>query len=137
MVSVYTARGFLIESLNATWLYGTASEHAVYYQYNFFGARNVFAGMLQTESPYYQPTPSAPNPYKANLGVLHGDPSYTCNGTDFDGCDSSWAVMITGSQDIYISSAGVYSWFNDYSQDCSKLFCQATYFELISHKCQN
>ncbi|KAH9243231.1 glycoside hydrolase family 55 protein [Colletotrichum gloeosporioides 23] len=30
MVSVYTARGLLIESTEAVWLYGTASEHAVY-----------------------------------------------------------------------------------------------------------
>ncbi|KAL2020075.1 hypothetical protein VTK56DRAFT_8879 [Thermocarpiscus australiensis] len=44
--SVYAARGFLIESTHATWLYGTASEHAVYYQYNFHKARNVFAAMI-------------------------------------------------------------------------------------------
>ena len=40
-VSVYSARGFLIESKGPTWLYGTASEHSVYYQYNFYKARNV------------------------------------------------------------------------------------------------
>ncbi|KAL3429201.1 hypothetical protein BDV09DRAFT_200825 [Aspergillus tetrazonus] len=34
-VSIYVARGFLIEGTDATWLYGTSSEHSVYYQYNF------------------------------------------------------------------------------------------------------
>src|ERR1700738_5228729 len=119
MVSVYTARGFLIESQTATWLYGTASEHAVFYQYNFNGARNVFAGLIQTESPYYQPSPKPPNPYSANIKPDLGDPDYTCPGTDFDGCDSSWGVIIQDSQDIYITSAGVYSWFSTYTQDCS------------------
>ncbi|KAE9573163.1 Glucan 1,3-beta-glucosidase [Colletotrichum fructicola] len=118
MVSVYTARGLLIESTEAVWLYGTASEHAVYYQYNLFGAQNVFAGLLQTESPYYQPMPTAPSPYKAEVGVVRGDPKYDCSGTDFDGCDSSWGLLVSTSQDVYIASAGIYSWFDDYSQDC-------------------
>ncbi|KAJ0379859.1 hypothetical protein COL26b_002012 [Colletotrichum chrysophilum] len=115
---VYTARGLLIESTEAVWLYGTASEHAVYYQYNLFGAQNVFAGLLQTESPYYQPMPTAPSPYKAEVGVVRGDPKYDCSGTDFDGCDSSWGLLVSTSQDVYIASAGIYSWFDDYSQDC-------------------
>ncbi|KAJ1327931.1 hypothetical protein MN608_07265 [Microdochium nivale] len=42
-------------------LHGTASEHAVFYQYNLHGATNIYAGMLQTESPTTQPPP--PNPY--------------------------------------------------------------------------
>ncbi|KAJ0340197.1 hypothetical protein COL922a_003629 [Colletotrichum nupharicola] len=115
---VYTARGLLIESTEAVWLYGTASEHAVYYQYNLFGAQNVFAGLLQTESPYYQPMPTAPSPYKAEVGVVRGDPKYDCSGIDFDGCDSSWGLLVSTSQDVYIASAGIYSWFDDYSQDC-------------------
>ncbi|GFF51516.1 hypothetical protein IFM51744_07607 [Aspergillus udagawae] len=41
-LSVYSARGMLIESQKATWLYGTASEHSVFYQYNFNGAQNIF-----------------------------------------------------------------------------------------------
>jgi len=49
MVDVFFARGFLIESTEPTWLYGTASEHAVMYQYEFHKARNLMAGMIQTE----------------------------------------------------------------------------------------
>ena len=63
-INVYNSRGFLCESQGPVWLYGTAMEHSVYYQYNFYGAANVMMGMIQTETPYYQPstkTPFSPN----------------------------------------------------------------------------
>lgn len=116
--SVYVARGLLVESQSPTWLYGTSSEHAVYYQYNFNRAKNIFAGMIQTESPYYQPTPKAPAPFQNAIGRFPGDPKYKCDGNDFDGCDSSWAVIIRESSDIVIGGAGLYSWFSTYTQDC-------------------
>lgn len=56
MVTVAVARGFLIESRDGpTWLYGTASEHSILYQYNFYNTGNLFAGMIQTESPWWPP----------------------------------------------------------------------------------
>ncbi|KAI1452083.1 glycoside hydrolase family 55 protein [Annulohypoxylon moriforme] len=124
--SIYIARGFLIESTKATWLYATASEHAVFYQYNFHKASNIFAGMLQTESPYFQPTPPPPAPFEAVLDLFPGDPDYTCDANDdFSGCDESWGVIIRESTNIFIAGAGIYSWFSTYSQDCIDV-----------HKCQ-
>ncbi|OBT78063.1 hypothetical protein VF21_03131 [Pseudogymnoascus sp. 05NY08] len=118
-ISIYIARGLLIESTQPTWLYATASEHAVFYQYNFNGASNIFAGMLQTEPPYFQPTPSPPAPFEAVVGKFSGDPDYSCVATnEFSGCDESWAVIIRNSADIFIAGAGIYSWFSTYSQDC-------------------
>ncbi|KAG8162100.1 hypothetical protein KVR01_007865 [Diaporthe batatas] len=124
--SVYVARGLLVESVAPTWLYGTASEHAVYYQYNFHNAQNVFAGMIQTESPYFQPTPKPPMPFEKVVGTIGGDPDYNCTATNgLDGCDSSWGVMIRGSANIFIAGAGLYSWFSTYTQDCiDKHSCQ-------------
>jgi hypothetical protein len=108
--SIYVARGLLIESTTASWLYGTASEHSVFYQYNFYNAANLFVGMLQTESPYYQPTPKPPAPFANVVGKFVGDPTYSCaSGDDFSGCDDSWSTIITGSQNIFIAAAGVYS----------------------------
>jgi len=111
-VSVYSARGLLVESQTATWLYGTSSEHNVYYQYNFHDVQNIFTTMIQTQSPYYQPTPKPPAPFGKAVGKFAGDPNYACKGGDFDGCDESWAVVITGSQNIHIGGAGTYSWFS-------------------------
>ncbi|KAI0509476.1 pectate lyase superfamily protein-domain-containing protein [Xylaria bambusicola] len=116
--SVYSARGMLIESQKATWLYGTASEHSVFYQYNFNGARNIVTTFLQTESAYYQPTPAPPAPFNNVVGVFPGDPDYSCNGSDMDGCDESWAVIMRNCQNVHIGAAGTYSWFRTYSQDC-------------------
>jgi hypothetical protein len=75
--------------------------------------------MLQTESPYFQPTPPPPAPFAAVVGDFPGDPDYTCAaGDEFNGCDESWSTIITGSQDIFIAGAGVYSWFSTYTQTC-------------------
>ncbi|KAH6628876.1 pectate lyase superfamily protein-domain-containing protein [Chaetomium tenue] len=117
-LSVYSARGMLIESRKATWLYGTASEHSVMYQYNFNGARNIYTTFLQTESPYYQPTPKPPAPFQGVVGKFAGDPDYSCKDGDADGCDESWAVIMKKCQNIQMASAGTYSWFSTYSQDC-------------------
>ena len=115
-MSVFVARGLLIESQDATWLYGTSSEHSTMYQYNFHQARNIYTTMIQTESPYYQPSPSPPVPFGDTLGIFPGDPVYKC-GNDFDGCDESWAVILNRTQDIHIGSAGTYSFFRSYSLD--------------------
>jgi hypothetical protein len=40
-VSIYGARGMLIESQEPSWFYGTGSEHAVLYQYQLHKAKNV------------------------------------------------------------------------------------------------
>lgn len=117
--SVYVARGFLIESQSPVWLYATASEHAVMYQYNFNKASNIFACMIQTESPYYQPNPKPPAPFEKAVGVYNSDPTYSSN-DELSGTDSSWAVIMRRSKDISIFGAGLYSWFSTYSQDCSK-----------------
>ncbi|KAF2281587.1 pectin lyase-like protein, partial [Westerdykella ornata] len=124
-LSIYVARGILIESQKATWLYGTASEHAVFYQYNFHKAKNIFAGMLQTEPPYFQPMPKAPEPFTGLVGRYPGDPDYSCKGADFDGCDTAWAVVLRESSNIMIAGAGTYSWFDKYTQEC-----------IDEHRCQ-
>lgn len=66
--------------------------------------------MLQTESPYFQPTPPPPAPFAAVVGLFTGDPDYTCAaGDEFSGCDESWSVIMTGSENIFIAAAGIYS----------------------------
>ncbi|KAL4756197.1 pectin lyase-like protein [Aspergillus foveolatus] len=115
-IDVYVARGVLIESQGPTWLYGTASEHCVFYQYQLSGASNVLLGMVQTESPYYQPVPKAPQPFTP--GIFPNDPTFDSCPRGSTTCAISWAVRMLDSQTVYLLGAGLYSWFSDYSQDC-------------------
>ncbi|KAK8044972.1 exo-1-3-beta-D-glucanase [Apiospora rasikravindrae] len=140
MISVVVARGFLIESKGPTWLYGTSSEHSVFYQYNFYGSANTFAGMIQTESPYFQATPGAESPsffasstantlyfgyeYPVPMltppetGIFNNDPEFndpTCKADPLL-CNFSWGVMIEATRNLTIAGAGLYSWFSNYDQ---------------------
>ncbi|KAH2000894.1 hypothetical protein KXV97_007434, partial [Aspergillus fumigatus] len=127
-IDVYSARGVLIESKLA-WLYGTASEHSVLYQYQLSGAQNILMAMIQTESPYFQPVPPAPAPF--TTGVFPSDPLFDDCLADSLTCGFSWAVRILDSSSIYMLGSGLYSWFSDYSQECLKTeSCQARGFEI-------
>ncbi|KAH9476326.1 putative glucan endo-1,3-beta-glucosidase [Psilocybe cubensis] len=108
-ISVYSGRGILSESQGPVWLIGTA-EHHVLYQYNLVNAANHYMGLIQTESPYYQPAPVSPSPFTINRTMK--DP------TPYSGNPSAWAVSITQSRNILIFGAGLYSFFDNYSQAC-------------------
>ena len=75
--------------------------------------------MIQTESPYYQPTPPPPAPFTKQVGLFPSDPDYKCApNNEFSGCDESWGLIIRQSSDIFIAGAGLYSWFSTYTQTC-------------------
>lgn len=117
-ISLYGARGMLIESQGPCWFYGTASEHSVLYQYQLHGAKDIFLGHVQTETPYFQPVPVAPTPFEDSLALaaFPGDPKFSdCTS---DNCEEAWALRIMDSSDIIVHSAGLYSWFVNYAQDC-------------------
>ncbi|KAH7309114.1 LysM domain protein [Stachybotrys elegans] len=116
-IDIYVARGILIESQRA-WLWGTSSEHCVFYQYQVSGAKDIFMGMIQTETPYFQPVPRAPQPFRT--GLFPNDPTFKDCKSDDPRCFSSWALRIVDSSAVYILGAGLYSWFYDYSQTCLK-----------------
>ncbi|QGA21686.1 hypothetical protein EYB26_009397 [Talaromyces marneffei] len=113
-ISVYTGRGALIEGSNIL-MYGTSVEHHSLYQYSFYGASNVMAGFIQTETPYYQPIPDARSgPYVSNA-AFH-DPDY---GSCLEGNCNALGLYVINSNSIYFYGAGLYSFFNHYSTDCS------------------
>ena len=117
-VSIYGGRGMLIESQGPCWFYGTGSEHTVLYQYQLYNAKNIYLGHIQTETPYFQPEPVAPTPFEDSiaLGRFNGDPSFTDCKTDR--CKEAWGLRVINSEDIILHSAGLYSWFVNYGQDC-------------------
>ncbi|KAJ6789224.1 hypothetical protein PWT90_05834 [Aphanocladium album] len=134
-VSVYSARGVLVESKGPTWFYGTASEHNQMYQYQLQGASNIFFGHMQTETPYYQPNPTATGPYLP--GNFRSDPTFlNCKEGD-KSCQTSWALRILHSKDVVIYGGGFYSFFQDNDlgctekEDCQKSMIETSYSDGI------
>ncbi|KAM5453040.1 hypothetical protein McanCB49686_004992 [Microsporum canis] len=117
-IDIYAGRGILIESKGPTWLYGTASEHSVLYQYQVSSAKDLLLGMIQTESPYFQPAPKAPSPF--TTGLFPNDPLFKECKANSRTCASSWALRVIDSVSVYSLGAGLYSWFSNYNQDCVK-----------------
>lgn len=114
-VSIYTGRGVLIEGNGPVWLYGTASEHHQLYNYQVANARNVFMGMIQAETPYYQSNPSSLRPFTPQKQGWN-DPDFSSCTTDT--CRKSWGLRVVDSSDLYIYGAGLYSFFDNYGQKC-------------------
>ncbi|KAJ3218024.1 hypothetical protein HDU81_000700 [Chytriomyces hyalinus] len=93
------------------------------YNYQFSGASNVFASMLQSETPYYQGTLDALTPFKANPN--YNDPDFSNCPSDSTSCIRSWGLRIVQSTNIMIYGAGLYSFFENYAQSCiDTLSCQ-------------
>lgn len=122
-ISIYSARGTLIQSQGAVWLWGSASEHSIIYNYQIDGAKAVFGGFMQSETPYFQPAPLVPAPFSYN--TAYGDPTFAIcpDGSDSNDvpCKDAWGLRVVNSQGVLIYATGFYSFFNNYSQVCTPL----------------
>ncbi|KAF2878306.1 exo-beta-1,3-glucanase-like protein [Massariosphaeria phaeospora] len=126
-ITIYAGRGLLIESLaGRMWLYGTAVEHHVKYEYQFVDTHNIFMGQIQTETAYYQPNPDATIPFPENATL--SDPLFTLsntmnglNGTNGTRTNTAvgWGLRILRSSNITAYGVGLYSFFDNYSTNCS------------------
>lgn len=74
-------------------MYGTSFEHSLLYQYNLHGARNVLMALIQTETPYFQPSPHTPflTSPSAVLAEHATDPQFCTNDPR---CDMSMALVV-------------------------------------------
>ncbi|KAI0394941.1 glycoside hydrolase family 55 protein [Xylariaceae sp. FL0594] len=119
-ITVYAGRGMLVESaLGAIWLVGTSVEHHARYQYSFLRTRDVYAGQIQTETPYYQPNPSSRSPFPLNAT---SDPyiDVSCpKATAAANCAEAWGLVVQKSKNVLVYGAGLYSFFSNYSTSCS------------------
>jgi len=131
-IDVFNARSFLIESQGPVWMYGTASEHSVLYQYHFVNAKNIFCGQLQTETAYFQTNPPAPTPFKSL--PTWSDPIFDACPTNDSFCAKGWGVDIINGTNIYIYNAGIYSFFQEWSTTCigtpHNRYCQDAIFRI-------
>jgi glucan 1,3-beta-glucosidase len=92
-----------------------ASEHHALYQYSLTGAINHFLGLIQTETPYYEPSPL---PHQVSpYNVLFLDP--------LSSQPAAWGLWAALSDNILVFGAGLYSFFSNYTQSCEVgLTCQ-------------
>ncbi|KAL2106697.1 hypothetical protein VUR80DRAFT_6331 [Thermomyces stellatus] len=116
-INIYNGRGVLIESTKGVWLWGTASEHNVLYNYQITNAANVYLSLIQTETAYFQSNPDATVPFTVNRGFSDPDFEALCPG-DSPTCAKTWGVRIENSSDVFFYGAGVYSFFENYDQEC-------------------
>ncbi|KAM3491634.1 hypothetical protein MY3957_005061 [Beauveria namnaoensis] len=113
-INIYNGRGILIESTKGAWLWGTSSEHSVLSNYQLTKAKNVYMGLIQTETAYMQGNPDAKVPFKYN--AKYSDPDFSnCTGPK---CARTWGLRAVDSSDILIYGAGLYSFFDNYDQKC-------------------
>ncbi|CZT47870.1 probable beta-1,3 exoglucanase precursor [Rhynchosporium secalis] len=118
-ITAYAGRGLSCESaVGNIWLVGTAVEHHVLYQYQFMNTKNIFMGFIQTETPYFQPSPRATLPFPV-FPARH-DPNFAdyCAGKPAN-CNLAWGLRVLNSNNILIYGAGFYSFFNSYDKTCS------------------
>jgi hypothetical protein len=113
-VDLFNGRGFLVESQGPVWLYGTGSEHHTLYQYQLRGAKNIYVGLSQTETPYFQGNPDALVPFAPD--AAWDDPTFSKCTTSK--CKKSWGIRIKDSSDVFWYGAGSYSFFDVYDQAC-------------------
>jgi glucan 1,3-beta-glucosidase len=125
MQIISAGRGLLVEATNGTWLVGTGFEHHWLYNYNFHHAQNVYAGLLQSETPYMQglnAVQTVPAPWVAD--ARFGDPDYSwCGGGD-QKCRTALATNVDGGNDIFLYNSASWSFFNGpwdgtYTDDCT------------------
>ena len=79
------------------------------------------ANVTSLETPYYQPNPSAPIPFPYVVSL--NDPQFPTT-TTVDGNVTvpnadAWGLRIVDSNAIFIYGAGHYSFFDNYSTNCS------------------
>ncbi|KDQ16283.1 glycoside hydrolase family 55 protein [Botryobasidium botryosum FD-172 SS1] len=124
-IDIFAGRGIFSESTDGpVWMIGTASEHHAVYQYNIVNSKNVYAGLIQTETPYYQPSPAPSAFFPVN--PTYNDPNYASG-------KSSLALIVQKSSNVFVYGAGLYSFFSNYGQACLDTYsCQDQITEIAS-----
>lgn len=89
-----------------TFLWASGVEHHALYQYQFNDAQNIFAGFIQTETPYYMPNPNARSPFPVVTAL--DDPGYDllCPAGSPANCVASLGLRINACKNILVYGAG-------------------------------
>jgi hypothetical protein len=65
----------------------------------------------QSETPYYQTNPAAPAPFT----VQGSDPNFAGSNSPVN---MAWGLRVVSSTNVLIHGAGLYSFFDNYAQQC-------------------
>ena len=131
-INIYNGRGVLIESTQHVWLYGTSSEHSQLYNYQVANAANIYMGIIQSETPYMQSNPNAlAGGFKPDS--RYSDPDFSTCTTDV--CKKAWGLRVVASSDILVYGAGLYSFFDNYKQEC--LATESCQENMVSIECSS
>ncbi|CAM6116291.1 unnamed protein product [Calypogeia fissa] len=135
-INIFSGRGALIESASGpVWVWGSSAEHSVLYNYQISNAANVFMGLIQTETPYFQANPNAITPFTVNSAYSDPDFSSSC-GSDMSLCPKAWGLRVINSQNVFVYGASLYSFFDNYAQGClATQSCQSNMVDMQS--CSN
>ncbi|KAJ7684648.1 exo-beta-1,3-glucanase [Mycena polygramma] len=93
-LTIFSGRGILSESQGPVWMIGTAEHHTLY-QYQLLNAKDHYMGLIQTETPYFEPY-AIPLPYPFSITSKFGDPEFSSDIT------MAWALVVRSSSDILI-----------------------------------
>ncbi|KAF4555700.1 Glucan 1,3-beta-glucosidase-like protein 6 [Elsinoe fawcettii] len=113
-INLYNGRGILVESQGPVWLYGTSFEHHVLYNYQISNAKEIYLGVIQTETAYMQSNPNSLTPFTRQERWYDPDFGNCFKST----CYKTWGLRITDSSYIYLYGGGMYSFFDNYDTGC-------------------
>lgn len=119
-ISLLASRGVLIESNpGPVMLWGGASEHFLLYQYQLNKAQNVLIAHSQTESPYFLGEHCALPQELVQPRADWCDPTWVVvnPGQEDSFRSRSWGMRIIDCASVHLFAAGLYSFFDSYSQD--------------------
>ncbi|KAF2396068.1 pectin lyase-like protein [Trichodelitschia bisporula] len=121
-INVYGGRGVLIESQGPSWVHSVSNEHSTLYNWQLAGAKNIYLGAIQSETPYFQAGQTdSLEPYDPYIQFPEDPDFLDCptNSTALDTCREAWALRIIDSRNVYLYGGGFYSFFQNYNDRCA------------------
>lgn len=119
------AGGLLVESQRGTWFLGLGVEHHALYGTTLFNARNVFIGLQQGESPYWQGNGTvAPAPQPWSNTLTASDPDFAWCAADTDQCRMSLYQRVINSSDVNIYASGFWNFVEGPQRTFCTVDCQ-------------
>lgn len=113
--SLQTGRGALIESIRPTFLVGVSMEHCSFYSVHSYNAQNLYLGMIQDETPYWQRDNPAPSNWMPNR--KYHDPDFShCASGDIN-CHLAFGLNFDGGSDIFSYGSGVWTFRPNQTND--------------------